>query len=184
MCGRILIYNNLAKMALTRQKKEELISDLSKQIGDSSLVAFVNFHGLNVALSSQLRSLVRNTGAKYLVSKKTLIKKVLENSGFSGDIPELEGEVALVLSKDEVVEPVKVLAQFNKKNKNAVKMLGGVMNKVYIGQNEICVLATLPSRDVLLSQFLNVINAPMRNMVVVLNGPMRNLVGVLKQIKR
>lgn len=170
-------------MPLTRQKKEEVISDLSKQVGNSSLVAFVNFHGLNVALSSELRSLIRDTGASYFVAKKTLIKKVLDESGFSGDIPDLEGEVALVLSKDEIVEPVKVLSQFNKKNKNVIKMLGGVMDKVYIGQDEIFVLATLPSREVLLSQLLNVINAPMRNMVGVLNGPMRNLVGVLNQIK-
>ena len=171
-------------MAITKQKKKEIIAELKSQTEDCSLIVFVNFHGLNTVLSREIRSLIKKVNAKYFVAKKTLIKRVLGDAGFSGEMPELEGEVALVFSReDDIVQPVKVLADFRKKNPQ-INFLGGVVEKLFVDSIKIAELAKLPAREVLIAQFINVISAPQRGLVGVLSGAQRNFISVLSQIKK
>lgn len=170
-------------MALTKQKKEEILKELKNQTDDSNLVVFVNFHGLNTVLSREIRSLIKKADAKYFVAKKTLIKRVLGDAGFSGKMPELEGELALVFAEDDVVEPVKILVDFRKKNPH-INLLGGVVEKVFVDGAKIMELSKLPTRDVLIAQFINVISSPTRQMVGVLSGAQRDFISVLSQIKK
>ena len=159
------------------------MTGLRNQIKESKLVVFVNFHGLNSVLNRELRSIIKKAGAKYFVAKKTLIKRVFGEFGFKGEIPEMEGEVALVFGKDDIVEPVKILSVF-KKNNPQINLLGGVIEGLFTGKEAMIRLATLPSREVLIAQFLNVISAPQRGLVGVLSGAQRDFVSVLSQIKK
>lgn len=169
-------------MTTTRQKKEEIIKDLKENLKKAKLIIFVNFHGLNVSAATQLRRLLGNIGARYLVAKKTLIKKALESFGLEGEILNLEGEVAMAFCEQDPILSAKAIEQFAKKNK-AIKILGGVFENKYIGQKSVIMLANVPPREVLLGQFVHVINAPIQGLVVTLNGVMRNFVNVLNQIK-
>lgn len=170
-------------MPLTKQKKEEILSDLGKHVKESNLVVFVNFHGLNTSLNRELRTIIKKAGAKYLVAKKTLIKRVLGEFDFKGEAPEMDGEVALVFGRGDVVEPVKLLSVFRKKNPQ-ISLLGGVVEGFFVGKDTMAELAKLPTRDVLIAQFINVISAPMRQTVGVLHAPMRDFVGVLREISK
>lgn len=169
-------------MPITRQKKEEILESLKNWLDDSKSVFFVNFHGLSNALSQELRKLISDSDAKYLVVKKTLIKKVLEEAKIDGPSPELEGELALVFGKGEVNLPAKTLSVFGKKNKG-INLLGGIFEGAFIGADIVSTLASLPTKEILVRQFINVINAPRQQMVGVLRAPIRDFISVLSQIK-
>ena len=81
-------------MPQTKQKKSELIEELKKLFDKASILVFVNFHGLSVAKERKLRKVFRLSEIKYKVSKKTLLKRVLDAVGFT-DVPKLEGEVGV-----------------------------------------------------------------------------------------
>lgn len=170
-------------MTITKQKKGEILKDLENNLKKAKIVVFMNFHGLNVSASAELRKLLREIGVKYLVAKKTLIKKALESFGFSGEFPVLEGEISLVLSEGDPIASAKTLEQFAKKNKT-IKLLGGVWDNKYINSETMMMLANIPPREVLLGQFVNIINSPIRGLVVTLSGAIRNFVSVLSQIKK
>jgi len=168
---------------ITKQKKQEILKDLENNFKKAKLVVFVNFHGLNVSASAELRKLLREIGVKYLVAKKTLIKKALESFGFSGELPKLEGEISLALSEGDPLAPAKTLEQFAKKNKT-IKLLGGVWDNKYINSETMMTLANIPSREVLLGQLVNVINSPIQGLVVTLNGITQKFVRVLSEISK
>lgn len=155
-------------MAITRQKKEEVLKDLQSSLKKAQFIAFVNFHGLSVALSSDLRRKLRAVGATYDVVKKTLIKRGLSEHDFGGTLPEMEGETAIITSEADPIAPSKVLLDFIKKNKT-LKATGGVFEKNYVGPETISMLGSIPPREVLLAQIVNIINSPIQGFVVALD---------------
>jgi large subunit ribosomal protein L10 len=155
-------------MAVSRQKKEESLKTLQGALKDAKVVVFVNFHGLSVSAASELRKSLRAIGATYTVAKKTLIKKALENFGFSGELPNLEGEIAMAVSKEDALAPAKVIKDFGKKNKT-MQISGGVFENKFVGTEVVVMLANIPPREVLLAQFVNIINSPIQGFVVALS---------------
>ncbi|MFH1910331.1 MAG: 50S ribosomal protein L10 [bacterium] len=170
-------------MALTREKKEQVLKELQEYFKNSGIAIFVSFHGLGVVLSTELRGLMKQAESVYRVAKKTLVKKVLKDSGYSGNLPELGGELAVVFGNGEITLPAKSLLKFGK-NHPEIGMLGGVLNSVFLSKEEMLQLAKLPTRDVLLGQFVQVINAPRQQMVGVLQAPIRDFISVLSQINK
>ncbi len=168
-------------MVVTKQKKEEILEKLKENLKKAKLVIFVNFHGLNVASAGELRKMLRKMEAGYSVAKKTLIKKAMEEIKFSGDMPGLEGEIGVAFSDNDSMETIKSLRDFAKK-KN-IKLIGGVFENKYIDDKTVIMLANIPPKEVLLAQFVNVINSPIQGVVVSLNEIMGNFVRVLNQIK-
>ncbi len=168
-------------MAITKEKKEEILEKLKENLKKAKLVIFVNFHGLNVASAGELRKMLKKMETGYLVAKKTLIKKALEEIKFTGDMPELKGEIGLAFSENDSIETVKSLKDFAKK-KN-IKLMGGVFENKYIDDKTVIILANIPAKEVLLAQFANVINSPIQGLVVALNEIIKNLVRALSQIK-
>lgn len=168
---------------LTKQKKQEILKDLEANLKKAKIVIFINFHGLNVITSHKLRKLLREIGVCYLVVKKTLAKKALEMVGLKGEMPNLEGELALAYSEQDPIVSAKVLQKFAKENKT-IKLLGGVWDNKYINSEMVLTLANIPSREILLGKLVYIINSPIRGMVVTLNGVIKNLVSVLSQIKK
>lgn len=170
-------------MAITRQKKEQILKNVKDGLKKAKLVVFVNFHGLNVEAANELRKLLKNVGVGYLVAKKTIIKKAFEQFKFEGEMPNLEGEIALAVSDGDAIVQAKELQQFAKKTKK-ISLIGGIFENKYIGAETVVMLANIPSREVLLGKFVNIINSPLQGLVGTLQGNIRNLVSVLSQIKK
>lgn len=169
-------------MAITKQKKEKILKELKENLKDSQAVVFVNFHGLSVSSNNELRRMLRKIGTKYTVAKKTLIKKALEDFKFSGELPDLAGEIALAFSINDPLVPIKELKNFSRKT--GIKLVGGIFENKFIDNKTVLEIADIPSREILLGQFVNVINSPIQGMVVALSGITRNFVSVLNQIKK
>ncbi|MFA4890488.1 MAG: 50S ribosomal protein L10 [Candidatus Paceibacterota bacterium] len=154
-------------MSITKQKKGEILEKIQKKLSKAGFVAFVNFHGLNVAHVSDLRKKLKAAGAEYDVVKKTLVKKGLTDIKYGGELPKLDGEVAVITSV-EPLAPSKVIHDFIKKNK-VLSALGGVYEKTYVGADIIKMLGSIPPREVLLAQIVNIINSPIQGIVVALD---------------
>ncbi|MDP3785227.1 MAG: 50S ribosomal protein L10 [bacterium] len=146
-------------MAQTRAKKELLVSELKKLFEKASILVFVNFHGLAVAKERKLRGEFRKADIKYKVAKKTLLKLVFEALGLK-EIPKLEGEVGVAAGYGEVTEVPRIISQFIKKEKEGLKILGGIYEANFVDDAMIKRLAAIPSREVLLTQLAFILSQP------------------------
>lgn len=156
---------------------------LAGQFKEAQMVIFVNFHGLSATATRKLRTLLRASGSQYKVAKKTLIKKAMEALNIVGDMPSLEGEIALIFGADNLPVIAKNLIKFIKEHKK-LTISGGILENKFIGSKMVSELATIPTREVLLAKLIYVINSPIQGVVVTLNGPVRNFISVLRQIKK
>lgn len=95
-------------MAVSREKKGEILAKLKKIVKDSASVVFINFHGLPVTESSNIRKTLKAKGVGYTVAKKSLTRKALAEGGIDGVMPELPGELGLVYLPDFVIQAGKV----------------------------------------------------------------------------
>ena len=98
-------------MAVTKQKKQEVVAELNDAIKGAEALAFVNFHGLTVGEVNELRSKLRVARVGYRAAKKTLIRRALTPFPFTGEIPALDGEIGLAWG-DDPTAPAREVYEF------------------------------------------------------------------------
>lgn len=155
-------------MAITKEKKQDILSKLKTIKDGSQTIVFVGFNGLPVSDSTLMRRQLRGEGVGYFVAKKTLIRRALDGA-YEGEIPELPGEVAVAYSSDAIAPAQQVLS-FEKKYKDRIAILGGVFEGIYKDKSEMAEIASIPALPVLRGMFVNVINAPIQGLVLGLNA--------------
>ena len=155
-------------MAITKQKKTEILEDLEGVVENAVSMVFVHFTALPVTETTAMRKQLREKGVGYRVAKKTLMKRVLDSKGFIGAQPELTGEIALAYGKDALA-PAREVYVFEKQYKDRVAIVGGVFENKYMNAGEMVVIASIPSMLVLRGQFVNLINSPIQRIVTVLD---------------
>lgn len=152
---------------LNRAKKEEIVKGLKSAIKDSKSVVFVNFHGMNVADETALRRDLRNGSVSYKVSRKTLLARALESAA-EGEVPTLPGEVAIAYGSDPIV-PAREIYNFQKTHKGLLSILGGIFEGKFIGSEKMTEIATIPSREALLSKIAWLLKSPVQKLAIAVN---------------
>ena len=155
-------------MAITKAKKENILTKLDSIKADAQSIVFVRFNGLTVAEISTMREQMRENGVGYFVAKKTLMKRSFGDT-FEGEIPELEGEIAVAYSADAIA-PAQQIKEFAGKYKEKIAIVGGVFEGSFKGQAEMTEIASIPALPVLRGMFVNVINSPIQGLVLGLNA--------------
>lgn len=155
-------------MAITKQKKQEIVSKIENLLGNSNSVVFVNFDKLTVADASDVRRSLKKENVGYTVLKKTLIKKVLNESKVKGEMPSLSGEIALAYGED-LLAPAREIFSFQKKLADKINIVGGIYEGVYKSKEEMVSIASIPSLQVLRGMFVNIINSPVQRFAIALN---------------
>lgn len=155
-------------MAITKAKKEQILEKLEGIKNDSDSIVFVSFKGLSVSDTSAMRSKLREEGVGYFVAKKTLMKRAFGDT-FEGEMPELEGEIAVAYSTDAIA-PAQNIKAFAAKFKDNITIAGGVFQGVYKNREEMTEIASIPALPVLRGMFVNVINSPIQGMAIALNA--------------
>ena len=155
-------------MAITRQKKEEIVKKVSDIAKDSKTLVFAKFKGLTVAEQNEMRKALRAVDVGYTVAKKSLMSRALSAAGFEGAAPALEGEIALVSGKDELA-PARELATFVKKFGEHLAFAGGVFGGKFVDAAEIGSIAAIPPLDTLRAMFAQIINSPRQRFAVALS---------------
>jgi large subunit ribosomal protein L10 len=156
-------------MAITQQKKEEIVAKVEALAKKAKTIVFASFKGLNVASQNEMRKAFRAQNIGYTVAKKTLLRRGLDTAKFEGAMPELEGEVAIAYGEDELA-PAREVAVFVKKFADQLAFVGGVFGGKYVGKDEIISIAAIPGMDTLRAQFVQLINSPLQRFAIVLNA--------------
>lgn len=154
-------------MAITRQKKEEIVAKVSDIAKSAKTLVFANFKGLTVAEQNEMRKAFKALGVGYTVAKKSLLGRALDGK-YEGEVPVLEGEVALAYGEDELA-PARELAVFVKKFAGHLSFAGGVFGGKFVGRDEIISIAAIPGMDTLRAMFAQIINSPRQRFAVVLS---------------
>lgn len=151
--------------AKIRDEKQQVVSNVTSKLRESSCTVIADYRGLNVAQVTQLRKSLREAGIEFQVVKNTLARRATAEAELTELDEHLTGPTAIAFSKDDVVAPAKILAEFAKKNEH-LKVKAGVVEGKVVGYDQIKALAELPSREGLLSMLLSVLQAPMRNVAL------------------
>ncbi|MSR71729.1 MAG: 50S ribosomal protein L10 [Candidatus Taylorbacteria bacterium] len=154
-------------MAISKEKKKGIIENIGKIVKDSSSVVFVNFHGLLMNDTTELRKTLNAKEVGYTVAKKSLTRKAFAGTKIEGEMPALPGELALVYGKD-MTAPAREIYAFQKKFDGKITILGGVFEGKYMDKESMMSIALIPSLQTLRAQFVNVINSPIQRLAVAL----------------
>jgi large subunit ribosomal protein L10 len=155
-------------MAITKEKKQTILAKLDEIKNNSDSIVFVNFNQLGGNDTVAMRAKMTDEGVGYFVAKKTLIKRAFDGA-FEGEMPELEGEIAVAYSADAIA-PAQNVKAFMGEYKDKVAIVGGVFQGVYKNQEEMTEIASIPALPVLRGMFVNVINSPIQGLVLGLNA--------------
>lgn len=155
-------------MAITKEKKQMITAKLEDIKSSAATLVFVHYKGLSVADTTAMRAELRDAGVGYFVAKKTLMARVF-GEAFTGEMPTLDGEIAVAYSTDAIA-PAQNIKDFAAKHKDKLTIVGGVFDGTFKSQEEMTEIASIPSLDVLRGMFVNVINSPIQGMAIVLDA--------------
>lgn len=148
--------------------KQPIVDEISAVIKDAKAAVVVDYRGLTVEQDTVLRKQLREAGVTYKVYKNTLMKRAFEGTDFAQMDDKLEGPTALAVSSTDASAPARILYEFAK-TAPALELKGGVVEGTYYDEKGIQVIATIPSREVLLGKLLGSIQSPITNLARVLN---------------
>ncbi|HQU07496.1 MAG: 50S ribosomal protein L10 [Parcubacteria group bacterium 21-54-25] len=156
-------------MAISKTKKQGVVATIARAVEDAASVVFVSFSGISVADTTTMRKELRDEGVGYYVAKKSLIRHVLDARGYTGELPELPGEIAIVWSASDATLPARSMYEQGKKYKDTLTIVGGVFENAYVDAAKMQSIATIPPLPVLRGMFVNVINSPIQGLVIALD---------------
>ena len=161
-----------------RPEKANIVSDLSEKLNRSPFLLVTDYQGMKVAQFGELRNRLAPTGAQVHVVKNSFLKRAMTASGLPDVAEQLSGQTALVTGDKDPAPVAKVLKTFAAEFKVAAVKIG-VVDKNVLSNAEVESLADLPSREVLLAQFLGVLSAPATKLARILNEPAASLARLL-----
>lgn len=161
--------------------KKEFVEKLHSRLSEVEIALVVDYKGLNVEEMTNLRNELRKEGAQLEVVKNTLLSMASEGTSISVINEYLKGPNAIVTSTEDPVAPARVLVKFAGEN-DKLEIKAGAMNGSLLGVDEIKALAKMPPKEILLGQFLSVLNAVPTSMVRVLSGVPRAFMNVLNAV--
>lgn len=147
--------------------KQPIVQEISEHIKDAESVVLVDYRGLTVEQDTALRKQLREAGIVYKVYKNTMLNFAFKGTDYESLAPVLEGPTAIAISKEDATAPARILAKFAT-TAPALELKAGVVEGTFYDQAGIAQLATIPSREELLSKLLGSLQSPITNMARVL----------------
>lgn len=164
------------------EKKKEIVKDLHDKFSRSKVVIVTDYKGLDVPTINELRRQLGELNIEFKVVKNTLLIRAAEDTDIALINDHFKGPSAVALSYDDPVAPAKVLTNFAGKYEK-LEIKTGVMDGKILDLSAIKALATLPGREVLLGQFLSVVNGVTTGFVRTLSAIPRQFLNVLQAVK-
>lgn len=155
-------------MALTKDRKKELLDKAKDIFATSNTAVFVETKGMGANDSNAMRAEMTGEGVGYSVIKKTLTKMALAETDTAGEQPEFPAELAIAYGED-MIAPARLVRTYEKKFGDNISILGGIFEGAYMDKAAMTEIADIPATPVLRGMFVNVINSPIQGMVVALS---------------
>ena len=147
--------------------KQPIVDEISEQIKDAQSVVIVDYRGLTVAQDTDLRKQLREAGCTYKVYKNTMMKRAFAGTDCEQLSNLLEGTNAVAISKDDATAPARIIAKVAK-DAPALEIKAGIVEGTLYDADGMKTIASIPSRDELLSRLLGSLQSPITNFARVL----------------
>jgi large subunit ribosomal protein L10 len=166
-------------LAISREKKQELVTSYVESFTRSRAAILTDYRGLSVASLQELRAKLRPVEGKYVVVKNSLVKRALQQLDLPVPQEMLDGPTAISFCQGEIPAVAKTLQDFARDSK-VLQIKGGLVEGHIITADEVSTLASMPPREVVLAQMLGSVQAPAGRIVGAVTGVMRNVLYLLQ----
>lgn len=169
-------------MALTKQKKHEIVKEVSELLATSKLTVVAKYDGTTVKQMQALRKHSRESETVVKVIKNRLVIQALSSSDLykEADKSQLNSQLLYAFNSSDEVAPAKSLAEFAKKN-NSIRFVGAYTDEgLFIGADDVKALSLLPSKSLLIAGIINTLNSPLQRIIGGMSG---NLHGLLQGLE-
>jgi large subunit ribosomal protein L10 len=163
-----------------RAQKEKVVGELGQIFSDSGVIVVAHYAGLSVAEMSDFRTRMREAGGSVRVAKNRLAKIALEDAPCKDMGQYLQGQTVLAYSEDPVAA-AKVVEAYAKDNKK-LEVVGGAMGETILDPQGVKAVASMPSREEILSSIAGMLGAPAGNLVSAITAPAGNIAGAVQTI--
>jgi large subunit ribosomal protein L10 len=153
-------------VGLNLNDKKAVVAEISAKVASAQTIVLAEYRGIEVGHLTQLRAKARSGGVYLRVLKNTLARRAVDGTAFSGLASEMTGPLIYAISEDAVAA-AKILHDFSKSNDKLVIKAGSFAGKP-LDKAAVAALANIPTREVLISQLLGVMLAPVSGMARVL----------------
>ena len=169
---------------MKREKKEQIVKEVSEKLEKAQGIYLTEFQGLDVAKMAELRNEFRQAGVEYKVVKNTLVKKALENVKGGDRLAEgLVNTTGLVIGYDDPVVPAKIIEKFGKNNELLKFKMASIDGSVFEA-DKLKELSKMFSKTENIGRVAGLVNNVISSVPMVVNAVMRDLVSVIDQVAR
>ena len=166
----------------TREQKQKDLNALTEQFQKAQAAMIVGFNKMTVSKDQELRNQLREAGVRYEVVKNTLARKAAEGTPFAQAAEHFKGVTAIATSEGDPVNLSKAISKFTKANPDVFKFKVGVVEGRVVALGDVEAIASLPSKEELISKIMFLINCQAQRLVTVISAVPRNLAIVVRQI--
>lgn len=166
-------------MAISREKKEQLVADYADKFSRSSAIFLTDYRGLSVSDMEALRAKIREAGGGYSIVKNTLTLRALQDANLPVSEDMLIGPTAIGFAYGEATPLAKILDDFARETQ-ILQIKGGVMEGNVLSPKQVKSLASMPPREVIFAQLLGLIQQPGNRVAGVVNAAGSKLAATVK----
>lgn len=148
--------------------KQPIVEEIKGYIENAQSAVLVDYRGITVEQDTILRRKMREAGVVYKVYKNTMLKRAFEGTDFAQLDQHLEGTTAIAIGVEDATAPARIVSEVMKEAET-LQFKGGVVEGTYYDAEGIKAIASIPSRDVLISKLLGSLQSPITNLARVLN---------------
>jgi len=168
---------------MATKQKEKTVAEYADKFKRAKSIYLADYTGVDVPTVTELRKKFRESDIEYRVLKNRLAKRSLNEAGINDLDPYLVGVTSFVIGYDDPVVPAKIIKEFKKNKKQVLTVKAAYFEGKAFSAQEAVKLADLPSREVLLAQFVGLLQAPMTKLAGTLQASMQKLVRSLDALK-
>ncbi len=151
------------------ESKKAIVDALADKLQAATSAVFVDYKGITVAQDTELRNRFREAGVEYSVVKNTLTRFAANKVGYTQFDELLNGTTAMASTTGDPIAPARVVCEFSKKNKNVVRIKGGLVEGTVMSIEQLQGFGELPGKDALIAQVLGTFLAPISSLAFVLD---------------
>jgi len=166
----------------SREQKQQDLDALTAQFREADAAMIVGFQKMSVTKDQQLRGALREAGITYTVVKNTLVRRAVEGTPFEQATEHFKGVTAIATTKGDPVQLSKAITKFGKDNPDVFTFKAGIVEGKVVALSDAIAIASLPSKEELISKIMFLVNCQAQRLVTVLSAVPRNLAIVVKQI--
>ena len=165
-----------------RKQKQQDLETLTAQFQEATAAMVVGFQKMTVMQDFALRKQLRDAGISYTVVKNTLARRAVAGTQYEGAMESFKGVTAIAMSSGDPVALSKTISKYAKDNPDIFTFKAGIVEGKVVALRDVEAIASLPSKEELISKVMFIINCQAQRLVTVLSAVPRNLAIVVKQI--